>query len=94
MEELAVTLPSGRVTLDDLPANVRDAAPRAGSQVQERTFDQTMEDTAKTLIVRAYAEYGSSYAVARHLNISQSKASRLIRKYIGAEKRIKSEVKR
>jgi len=39
-------------------------------------------EVEKEMIIKAYNELGSSYEVAKHLKISQSKASRLIRKYV------------
>ncbi|HHW41699.1 MAG TPA: sigma 54-interacting transcriptional regulator [Syntrophomonadaceae bacterium] len=44
-------------------------------------FDVIMREVEKELITRAYREYGSSRKVAKALKISQTKASRLIRKY-------------
>lgn len=44
-------------------------------------LDLAIELTEKNLISKAYKQLGSSYKVAKMLNISQSKASRLIRKY-------------
>lgn len=44
-------------------------------------LDEAVSQYEKKLIQNAYKELGSSYAVAEALEISQSKASRLIRKY-------------
>lgn len=46
-------------------------------------LDEAITELEKRLIEKAYREYGSSYEVARVLKTSQSKASRLIRKYCG-----------
>lgn len=51
-------------------------------QKQDLSLDDAVIEVEKSLIIRAYQELGSSYEVAKHLKISQSKASRLIRKYI------------
>jgi TyrR family helix-turn-helix protein len=40
-----------------------------------------MDSYEKEIIKKAYAEYGSSRKVAAKLGISQTKASRLYRKY-------------
>ncbi len=45
-------------------------------------FDIAMEDCEKKLIITAFNQYKSSRKVAHALKISQSKANRLIRKYI------------
>ena len=47
----------------------------------EHDFDTLMESYEKEIISKTYKHYKSSYKVAKCLNISQSKASRLIRKY-------------
>lgn len=44
-------------------------------------LDDAVSEVEKRLVENAYKDLGSSYAVARALGISQSKASRLIRKY-------------
>lgn len=45
-----------------------------------------LDKVEKELIINAYKELGSSYKVAKALNISQSKANRKIRKYLLEEK--------
>lgn len=45
------------------------------------SLDSIIEEVEKSLITRAYEQHGSSRKVARALKISQSRASRLIRKY-------------
>lgn len=47
----------------------------------EQDFDSLMESYEKEIISKTYNHCKSSYKVAKCLNISQSKASRLIRKY-------------
>lgn len=48
-------------------------------------FDIAMEEYEKKLITKAFKSYKSSRKVANALKISQSKANRLIRKYIESE---------
>ncbi|WFD11552.1 sigma-54 interaction domain-containing protein [Tepidibacter hydrothermalis] len=45
-------------------------------------LDFAVEQIEKELVLKSYNQLGSSYKVAKVLDISQSKASRLIRKYI------------
>lgn len=45
------------------------------------SLEDAVTEVEKNYILQAYKELGSSYEVAKALNISQSKASRLIRKY-------------
>lgn len=51
---------------------------------QPKALDQAVNDLEKQIIQKTYNELGSSYAVAKMLKISQSKANRLIRKYCAA----------
>lgn len=48
---------------------------------KNKTFNTLIMEYEKNVILDAYEKLGSSYKVARHLEISQSKANRLIRKY-------------
>ncbi|MCC0628778.1 MULTISPECIES: sigma-54-dependent Fis family transcriptional regulator [unclassified Clostridioides] len=48
---------------------------------KNKNFDTLIMEYKKNIILDAYEKFGSSYKVAKHLEISQSKASRLIRKY-------------
>jgi len=61
---------NGKVELDDKPLDLEDA----------------IEDLTRKLIVEAYSMLKSSYKVAVFLNISQSKAHRLIRRYMGSSR--------
>ncbi|EJA6942529.1 sigma 54-interacting transcriptional regulator [Clostridioides difficile] len=48
---------------------------------KNKIFDTLIKEYEKNIILDAYEKFGSSYKVAKHLEISQSKANRLIRKY-------------
>ncbi|TQZ64246.1 sigma-54 interaction domain-containing protein, partial [Clostridioides difficile] len=48
---------------------------------KNKNFDTLIKEYEKNIILDAYEKFGSSYKVAKHLEISQSKANRLIRKY-------------
>lgn len=84
IERLVVTTPQSAVSLDHLPAPLRGADPpqMLWSDDQDIPLDQAMMNTEKTIIRRAYHKLGSSYKVARALKISQSRAHRLIKKYV------------
>jgi PAS domain S-box-containing protein len=56
----------------------------AGSDLPGSSLEEAVNELEKKLILDAYQELGSSYEVAKSLKISQSKASRLIRKYLAA----------
>ena len=49
------------------------------------SLDLAIEEVTKQLITNAYAKYGSTRKVAKELAISQSRASRLIRKFVTGE---------
>ncbi|HBF8442759.1 TPA: sigma 54-interacting transcriptional regulator [Clostridioides difficile] len=48
---------------------------------KNKNFDTLIKEYEKNIILDDYEKFGSSYKVAKHLEISQSKANRLIRKY-------------
>ncbi|HBG1533363.1 TPA: sigma 54-interacting transcriptional regulator [Clostridioides difficile] len=48
---------------------------------KNKNFDTLIKEYEKNIILDAYEKFGSSYKIAKHLEISQSKANRLIRKY-------------
>ncbi|WP_107586910.1 sigma-54 interaction domain-containing protein [Clostridioides difficile] len=48
---------------------------------KNKNFDTLIKEYEKNIILDAYEKFGSSYKVAKYLEISQSKANRLIRKY-------------
>ncbi|HBG3259285.1 TPA: sigma 54-interacting transcriptional regulator [Clostridioides difficile] len=48
---------------------------------KNKNFDTLIKEYEKNIILDAYEKFGSSYKVSKHLEISQSKANRLIRKY-------------
>ena len=52
---------------------------------QKLSLEEAMERYERTLIQTAYQTYGSSRKMAKYLKISQTKANRLIRKYVRNE---------
>jgi len=65
----------------DRPSSV--ALPKTSTS--STSLDDAISDVERKLVLQAYEELGSSYEVAKSLGISQSKASRLIRKYFPSE---------
>lgn len=65
------------------PEPASPAAPASGGNPR-LSLEDAVNEVEKNLILRTYQELGSSYEVAKTLKISQSKASRLIRKYMPA----------
>lgn len=93
VERLVVTTGEGKISLRDLPKNIYQKEKEEESiSVSD---DRGIKEVEKELIINAFKETGSSYKVANMLNISQSKANRLIRKYISKDEydQIKKKLK-
>ncbi|MCO5387352.1 MAG: sigma 54-interacting transcriptional regulator [Desulfosporosinus sp.] len=69
-------LPQSFQTMSEPQAETFPQQPR-----QPLSLDDAICNVEKNLIIQAYKNFGSSYEVAKVLDISQSKANRLIRKY-------------
>lgn len=84
VERLVVTVPEKIISPIHLPANVRLASdfPYNASLPEQVSLKKALENLERQIITTAYKRLGSSYKVAKALGISQSKANRLIRKYI------------
>jgi len=84
IERLTVTVRESRILPEHLPSVVSDAVTRkkiehVGKPV---SLEEAVERTTRVLIRETYDALTSSYKVAEHLQISQSKANRLIRRYV------------
>jgi PAS domain S-box-containing protein len=87
LERLAATVDNGEIKAADLPsAMLRQAAGHIDKNKNTKGLDDAIENLTRQLIVEAYHMLKSSYKVAAFLNISQSKAHRLIRKFVGPAK--------
>lgn len=81
IQNILVTSTSNTITKHNLPSYlVKDID--LPSHTSSSSFDELIENYEKHIILNAYNKYKSSYKVASALNLSQTKASRLIRKYI------------
>jgi len=69
------------VTIEDLPLSMH------GSTVEQsgQSLYKMLEEVERNIILKAYKTYGSSYKVAEFLKISQSAATRKIKRFIGEE---------
>lgn len=86
VERLVVTVPETKILPEHLPENIRamqDSQP-GGQSLPPITFTDgvSIKEKEKELIIQLYRQLGSSYKVAAALNISQSKATRVIRKHL------------
>lgn len=82
VERLVVTVEEEIISVDHLPSSIYETtASTLSPLISAETLDGALEAVERQLILDAIAEYGSSRKVAEALKISQSRASRLIRKY-------------
>ena len=88
IERLVVMCPEDLIDVYHLPDHIRfQIVAEQSANADKGSLDRAVADVERAIICRTYEEYGSSYEVARVLKISQSKASRLIRKYCGSKKK-------
>jgi transcriptional regulator with PAS, ATPase and Fis domain len=83
IERLVVTVQEEIIDTVYLPNEIRKTSKLESliDFLSAESLDEAVNEVEKVLITKAYKKLGSSYKVAETLNISQSKASRLIRKY-------------
>ncbi|NHM30687.1 sigma-54 interaction domain-containing protein [Neobacillus terrae] len=77
--ERLVVITDSDITIKDIPELIRSKIP-----IDLPLFDsleQALENTEKRMVLEAYERYKSTRSVAKALNISQTKASKLIRKH-------------
>lgn len=82
IERLVVTVDSHFITASQFPKNMMCSAPGASAVPAVESYDKRMDQFEKELVKEAYEKCGSSRKLAACLNISQTKASRLIRKHL------------
>lgn len=90
IERLTVVTQAKVIDEFDLPKSFHMTIDHPGNEIPPISsgpvsLDTALSDVEKSLIIKAYKELGSSYEVAKFLDISQSKASRLIRKYFSSD---------
>jgi PAS domain S-box-containing protein len=84
IERLVLTVQEAKIFPKHLPKNFQQVDNHAwlASSSTLGPLDQIEEE----MIIKAYKQLGSSYKVAKALNISQSKANRKIRQYLSPDK--------
>ncbi len=85
LEYLTVVVGGYTIDVKDLPPHLMDSLNwnNGKTAIEEKTLAEALEAVERELVVSSYKELGSSYKVACRLGISQSSASRKIRKYLG-----------
>lgn len=84
IERLVVVAPQTIIEECHLPKHFQEEMKKSNSIImfpKQLPLEEAINEVEKNLIEKAYKELGSSYEVAKALKTSQSKASRLIRKY-------------
>lgn len=84
VEQLVLTTGHDLIGDLDLPEHVRTPAAPTPPALDQITLPQAKAQLEREMIQRAYEKLKSSYKVARALGISQSAATRKIRKYVFA----------
>jgi len=81
VERLVVTVEDELITKDHLPTSIYETRAQAITGTPTGSLDETMATMERKLVLNAQALHGSTRKIAVALGISQSRASRLIRKY-------------
>jgi len=68
------------IKVEDLPIAVQQ------SSFEGKSLYEMLQEVEKKIIIKAYKTFQSSYKVAKHLRISQSAATRKIKKYVEDQK--------
>jgi len=82
--ERIVIIADDIVTIEDLPIAMQESTVEQSGQ----SLYKMLEEVERNIILKAYKTYGSSYKVAEFLKISQSAATRKIKKLIEEEENI------
>lgn len=69
------------ISTDDLPQNIKNFSITKEATGSISAYEQQLDNFKRDIIQNSFRKNKSSYKVARELGISQTKASRLIRKY-------------
>jgi len=81
VERLVITSKDQLIGLVDLPKILFSEIEEAEEEYEEMPFEEAVEEFERKLIRKAYEKYKTTRKIAEVLEISQSKASRMIRKY-------------
>lgn len=81
IERIMVTVSKDQVRAEDLPAFLLKKSPRSTENLKIVPLKRALEDTEKSLILKAYKQYKNTYKVAELLGVSQSTVVRKLNKY-------------
>ncbi|PIC64183.1 histidine kinase [Sporosarcina sp. P13] len=80
MERLVI-ISEAVIGVEDLPEVILENVKEVPELFYSNSLDKALDNVTSTMVRRSYEKFGSSRGVATDLQISQSKASRLIREY-------------
>lgn len=81
IEFLVINTQNDIITIDDLPTNILKEPKNIIDNNQSISYKEQMELFESSIIRETYKVYNSSYKLAKALDISQSTAYRLVKKY-------------
>lgn len=81
--ERLVVISDSVIQVADLPDIITDSVGQVTQLALPTSLDKAIDETKRILIRKSYQTYKSSRKVAQDLDISQTKASKLIREYCG-----------
>lgn len=81
IERLVITVDSLIIDVNHLPSNIFGIIDTSREE-ESLSFDERLDKYEGYIVQKAYEKYDSSRKLAEHLEISQTRASKLIRKYI------------
>ena len=84
VQRLVATTENISIDVEDLPKKIYNLSGNAPGTIsgKKESFDSKIERYEAWLITEAYKKYGSSRKIAEHLDISQTRANNLLRKYV------------
>lgn len=85
IERLVITS-DAVITIEDLPEVILEKVKEIPEFAYSNSLEKALDNVTATMVRRSYQKFGSTRGVASDLQISQSKASRLIRDYCREEK--------
>ncbi|WP_194841191.1 sigma-54 interaction domain-containing protein [Sporosarcina cascadiensis] len=80
MERLVITS-EAVIGVEDLPEVILEKVKEIPELLYSNSLENALDGVTRTMVRRSYEKFGSTRAVAEDLQISQSKASRLIREF-------------
>lgn len=82
IERLVVTVDSLVIDVNHLPKNIFDIQDQSREENDSLSFDKRIKKYEEYIVKKSYKKYNSSRKLAEYLNITQTRANKLIQKYV------------